>query len=200
MFCFVTPIRHVGHCLVPVSSIHCCSKASSFLAFLLRAPIFSACSWQVSPLCHGCAPQRRHEDFPHCVHFSFGSSPSSSATRIGQFGVGHAQRSATDETACSKLRASNRSSSSPGTILLRSRSASGARHCGQVTLAAPTERRASVCLTMQREQYQPWSQPSRTACCTGTSLQQIWQSSGRSFSRIECGLDEGLTRSLATFA
>mmetsp|Transcript_114888 Transcript_114888/g.320020 ORF Transcript_114888/g.320020 Transcript_114888/m.320020 type:complete len:509 (+) Transcript_114888:119-1645(+) len=166
--------------------------SSSFCCFFPFSRILSACSSQVKPLWYGCAKQRRQESFLHRLHFSRGSSPSPSATRMGQFGVGQAQRSAAEEIACSKLRASKRSMSSGGSNFLRSRSARGMQHTGQVTLAAPTARRASACRSTHCAQYQPCPHTSRTARQAGTSLQQMLQASAWLLITMARGLEHGV--------
>mmetsp|Transcript_99179 Transcript_99179/g.214054 ORF Transcript_99179/g.214054 Transcript_99179/m.214054 type:complete len:593 (+) Transcript_99179:267-2045(+) len=194
MFCLLTAILQVGHCLVPVSLSHLLNISSSFAFLLLagRPLILSLCSSHVRPLWKGWMPHFRQQDFLQKVHFSLGTSPSSSATRMGQFGVGHAQRSGTEETACSKLRCSRRSMVSCGSSFRRSRSARGVQHSGHEMLAAPVESRASECLSMHWAQYHPWEQPRRTARQGGTSLQQISHISMRLFSRMDRGLDCGV--------
>eukprot|EP00438_Fugacium_kawagutii_P030502 Skav212498 [mRNA] locus=scaffold2060:123834:133664:+ [translate_table: standard] len=69
-------------------------------------------------------------------------SPSSMATRMGQFGVGQARMSAAQDTACSRLRARSRSMVSVGNNFLRSRSGRMAEHSGHVMEAAPISKRA----------------------------------------------------------
>mmetsp|Transcript_104811 Transcript_104811/g.323265 ORF Transcript_104811/g.323265 Transcript_104811/m.323265 type:complete len:317 (-) Transcript_104811:378-1328(-) len=188
-------MRQVGHCFVPVSLSHCMKLSSSLCCLLPFRRLRAAYSSHVIPRWYGCAEHRRHESFLHNVHRSRGTSPSPRATRIGQFGVGHAQRSAAEEIACSRLRASRRSMSSGGNSFLRSRSASGEEHSGHVTLAAPTSRRASACLRMHCAQYQPCPQPSRTARQGGASLQQISQASARLLIRMARGLERGVETS-----
>jgi len=135
-FSFVIPMRQVGHCLVPVSSSQRIRASSSSL--LLLATGFFACASQVRPVWNGWAPHRMQDTFLHIVHLNLGLVPSSTATRIGQFGVGQAHRSALLDTACSKLRSSSRSMTSYGNNFRKSYSASAVRHSGHWTLGSPT--------------------------------------------------------------
>mmetsp|Transcript_104696 Transcript_104696/g.249284 ORF Transcript_104696/g.249284 Transcript_104696/m.249284 type:complete len:276 (-) Transcript_104696:582-1409(-) len=194
-FCFVTAMRHLGHCLVPVSSIHCSKSWSawrSFLAALVLFFIFSAYSSQLRPRWKGWRPHLRQDSFLHIVHLNLVMSPSSMATRMGQFGVGQARMSAAQETACSRLRASSRSMVSAGRSFLRSHSARIDEHSGQVIEAAPISNRASACRSIQDAQYQPWPQARRTERQAEVSQQQILHTSAWQFSIIACAQRPGL--------
>lgn len=152
MFSFETAILHVGHCFVPVSSIHCMNCFSSVLWLLA---FNSACFLQEMPLWYGCALHFKHESFLQRSHRNFLGASSSRATLIGQSGVGQAHRSVAEETACSRLLVSMRSMISAGRSFRSTHSSKGVVHSGQAMWTAPTSNRASAYLCIQPVQYQP---------------------------------------------
>mmetsp|Transcript_38859 Transcript_38859/g.91464 ORF Transcript_38859/g.91464 Transcript_38859/m.91464 type:complete len:293 (-) Transcript_38859:49-927(-) len=106
---------------------------------------------------------------------------------MGQFAVGHAQRSEVASTARSRLRARTFSTSSSGKIRLRSFSGKLWRHSGQVMCGSPTSSLACACLSMHSEQYQPCLQPSCTAWLLAFSLQQMAHVTRRTFQEMAFG-------------
>eukprot|EP00448_Togula_jolla_P038342 CAMPEP_0170625320 /NCGR_PEP_ID=MMETSP0224-20130122/30695_1 /TAXON_ID=285029 /ORGANISM="Togula jolla, Strain CCCM 725" /LENGTH=200 /DNA_ID=CAMNT_0010951885 /DNA_START=335 /DNA_END=934 /DNA_ORIENTATION=- len=186
-------MRQVGHCFVPVCSIHFLRLSSASKSFFWRSSILPCvhwllCSSQLRFQWNGCAPQVRQDSFLQSRHFNLGSSPS----------VGQAHMSLAADTACSRLRARRRSMISAGSSFLRSRSAMSTWHSGHATLASPSSSRALACRRMQSAQYQPCWQLRQTARNGGAVSQHNWQVSTLVLMHILCGLELSVDMRMAS--
>mmetsp|Transcript_35939 Transcript_35939/g.65989 ORF Transcript_35939/g.65989 Transcript_35939/m.65989 type:complete len:207 (-) Transcript_35939:313-933(-) len=171
-FALLMPAPHFGQRQEPVSRIHFFSWAS-----LSRAAVFAlcsaACSSQVLPWWYGCAWHCKQCSLPQKLQSSLRVSPSLTATRLGQSGVGQAHSSALAPTAVSREPLSNLSYRSGGNTARKTAWLSKAVQQGHFTTGSPSSARAAECLRKHTAQNQLWPQVSSSAVHAGTSSRHM---------------------------